>query len=97
MGSDWKTVKSGVATWLEVNQKHPHFDVMQSFRKSGFLRKSFDLKDVRNDLMGIIGSPKPWEVVVGQAIGLMGTEHVREPDSLASYLGGELVAELLGE
>jgi hypothetical protein len=52
------------------------------------MRRGADLKDVRNDLVGLMGSNKPWEVLVGQAIasvadgkGQIGT------DSLSAYLG----------
>jgi len=41
---------------------------MQAFQESNYDRKEFDLKDVRNILIGLVTS-KPWEIAVGQVIG----------------------------
>ena len=97
LGTTWDEVKSGIEKWLEINEGHKHFEILNSFRRDGFNRKFFDLKDVRNDLMGIIASSKPWEVAVGQAIGHLNLTSLDEgSDSLTSYLGQKLVTQILG-
>lgn len=94
LDTTWDGVKGGIRDWLNVNQGHKHFSFLKSFSEEGFPRKSFDLKEVRNDLMGIIGSSKPWEVAVGQAIGRLDPARLGDSDSLASYLGEKMVTEL---
>ncbi|MHB8202909.1 MAG: AAA family ATPase [Desulfomonilaceae bacterium] len=95
LGTSWGELKAGIENWLNVNQKHKHFSLLNQFQNEGFERKSFDLKEVRNDLMGIMGSSKPWEVAVGQVIANLDPESLEKPDSLASYLGPKIVTELL--
>jgi energy-coupling factor transporter ATP-binding protein EcfA2 len=94
LGTSWVELTRRIDCWLTGNEQHPHFDPMRSFQASRFDRKTFDLKDIRNDLMGLIGSNKPWEVVVGQAIAHMNPKAAPCPDSLAEYLGPGIVALL---
>lgn len=97
LGTTWDMVKLDIEKWLEANKEHEHFGILNSFREEGFPRKSFDLKMVRNDLMGIMASSKPWEVAVGQTIGNLNFTFMGEgSDSLKSYLGEKIVTRLLG-
>ena len=97
LGTTWEEVKSGIERWLIINKGHIHFDILNAFREKDFPRKSFDLKMIRNDLMAIIASNKPWEVAVGQAIGNLDLTSLEEgSDSLASYLGQKLITNILG-
>lgn len=68
LGTSWNILQLGIEKWLSNNPNHPHYVIMNAFKESGFNRKDFDVKEVRNDLMGILGSSKPWEVLVGKAI-----------------------------
>lgn len=92
----WEELKSKIESWLDNNRAHAHFAVMKSFKDTCFNRKSFDLKKIRNDLMGIMESNNIWEVVVGQTIAQ--TTYIENPavDSLQAYLGEKLVCNILG-
>jgi predicted ATPase len=92
LGVNWETLKSRIENWLIKSSKHSHFDVMQSFKNSGYDRKNYNLKKIRNDLMGIFESSKPWEVVVGQAIAIIKYSENAQENSLQDYLGKKLVA-----
>lgn len=94
--TNWEEVQTKVRQWLERNPDHPHYNDMNEFVAQGFQRKSFNLKSIRNDLMGIIGSNKPWEVVVGQAIGTMNIVENSGDNSLQDYLGEKLISSLIG-
>jgi len=96
LGTNWHKVKQGIIHWVENNKDHQHFTVFNNFQRKNFPRKYFDLKNIRNDLMGIIESNKPWEVAVGQTIGNMNKDFFKGPDSLFSYLGKKTVDNLLG-
>lgn len=95
LGIDWNTLESKIEAWIEKNPDHSHHQIMSKFRDSGYDRKMFNLKKIRNDLMGIIESSKPWEVVVGQTIAT--TEYIDKPlaNSIQDYLGSKLVCALL--
>ena len=95
LNTDWNTLQEKISIWLEKNTEHSHFKVMENFKNTGFDRKNFNLKKIRNDLMGIIESSKPWEVVVGQTIAQ--TTYIETPaeNSIQDYLGKKLVHNVL--
>ena len=66
LGITWEHLKLLIDEWLNVNTKHPHFSNMKQFKECGYDRKNHDIKEIRNDLMGIIGSNKPWEIAIGK-------------------------------
>ncbi|MBZ1345520.1 MAG: hypothetical protein KY055_02755, partial [Candidatus Nealsonbacteria bacterium] len=79
------------------NTEHPHCFVMQKFKENNYDRKNADLKEIRNDLMGIIGSSKPWEVVVGQVVANLNwneqTDFSKE-GGIYNFLGEKVVKNL---
>lgn len=96
---NWEGLKTKIKEWLSKNKNHVHFETMSKFESEGFNRKDFDIKNVRNDLMGIIGSPKPWEVVVGQAIAALNVSDdsldFEKDGKIASFLGEKIVKNIL--
>lgn len=93
----WEALKARVEQWLTSNSNHPHHSAMQAFRETRFDRKNADLKEIRNDLVGLMGSNKPWEVLVGQAIaGLTDESASVAPCSLQEFLGHRVCQLLLG-
>ena len=90
----WKELCNSMNRWIEGHEHHIHYATMCEFRSTGFNRKHFNLKDIRNDLIGIIGSSKPWEVAVGQVIGHFANNGFSEYPMLREYLGEKIVGEL---
>lgn len=98
MSTNWEVLKIGIEVWLAANPHHPHFMAMNTFKQGGYNRKDADIKDVRNDLMGIIGNSKPWEVVVGQKISTLtrtDATDFNEDGTLISYLGKKVVENII--
>lgn len=98
LGITWDQLKERIETWLSTNAQHPHFSTMNGFKDGEYDRKSYDIKEVRNDLMGIIGSAKPWEVMVGQAISNLSwtdTTSFEEEGGMLSYLGKKAAENLI--
>ncbi|MDP2684736.1 MAG: AAA family ATPase [bacterium] len=96
----WDQVKERIDIWLKANAQHSHFSVMNGFKDGGYDRKNYDIKEIRNDLMGIIGSAKPWEVVVGQSIaGLSWNDSINfnEDGKILSCLGRKVVENLISK
>ena len=98
---DWERVQQLISEWIEANPTHPRFDQMSAFSAGGFDRRESDLKDIRMVLAGVIlSTSKPWEVLVGQALGefvrpAAGTAPV--PGSLHEFLGDKAVTHLCRE
>ncbi|MFL9879559.1 AAA family ATPase [Herbaspirillum rhizosphaerae] len=95
LNTSWEALKVKIEEWIVRNDDHIHIEEMRKFQAGDFLRKDYDLKTIRNDLMGIMGSNKPWEVVVGQCIGMMVNARWETPNSLANYLGEKVVNNLI--
>ena len=97
VGANWATLEVRIQEWLLVNAAHPHHAAMQAFASSGFDRVNGDLKEIRNDLMGLLGSNKPWEVVVGQVVArLAGGLADDGPTRIHTFLGPSVCHRLLG-
>jgi ABC-type multidrug transport system ATPase subunit len=97
---DWENLKNKMNEWLieKTEKNHPHFETMKIFKEGGFNRKDFDIKEIRNDIMGIIGSSKPWEVAIGQVIGNThwnDSTNFNKDGSIFSYLGEKIVKAIL--
>jgi hypothetical protein len=90
----WTVLVRKIDEWVAKNPDHPHFTEMKQFKDSGYDRKNWSLKEIRNDIMGIIGSNKPWEVVVGQTIGLLVCQDEAPENFLQNYLGKKTVTAL---
>lgn len=98
LNTNWSKVKILIDEWLQKNTSHPHHTIIQKFKNEGYDRKNYDLKEIRNDLMGIIGDNKPWEIVVGRAIAKLsrsGNENFSEDGKLIAYLGKKLVENII--
>ena len=94
----WDELKNRIESWLNTNSAHNHFAVMKGFKDGGYDRKKYDVKELRNDLMGIIGKSKPWEVAVGQTIAKQAWKddtNYEEDGKILSYLGKKVVENLI--
>ncbi len=93
--SDWSTLQTKLEKWIQDNQGHPQYEDAKKFQEEGWNRKQSQLKNLRNVIVSIAGSTKPWEVAVGRAIaGLSKKERSTSEHCLAKYLGDKLVDEL---
>jgi len=98
LNTNWEQLKKKINDWLDKNSDHIHYTVMNDFKYSNFDRKNYDIKEVRNDLMGIIGSSKPWEVAVGQTIAHLtwnSSTQFNQDGSIYSFLGEKLVKNII--
>lgn len=94
----WDELKTKIDKWISKNESHGHYSIMKKFQEEGYDRKNFDIKDVRNDLMHIIGSQKPWEVAVGQTIGRLTLDMQTDfssDGSIYNFFGEKLATNIL--
>jgi hypothetical protein len=84
-----------VHAWLGVNQGHKDSALMRQLVKSPDRLRHSKIKDIRNLICAVAGSTKPWEVIVGQAIGAVGLNDLSNGNMLVEYLGAELVRKVV--
>lgn len=98
LGTDWSQLQQKINKWLENSPDHSHYKIMGEFKDNGFDRKNYDIKEIRNDLIGIIGSSKPWEVAVGQTIAkLTWNESIQfnQEGSIYCFLGEKVIKNII--
>jgi energy-coupling factor transporter ATP-binding protein EcfA2 len=91
----WDELLRRIKEWLANNPGHPHHSAMKKFADDGFDRTNADLKDIRNDLVGLMGSNKPWEVIVGQVIAATEAPPPQNATSIVAFLGKDVCQNLL--
>ena len=95
-GRTWEQMQSAAESWLNTSTDHVHYSTMRAFADGGFDRKSADVKEIRNDLLGLMGTNKPWETLVGQAIAGLSDLGDGGEGTLQRFLGQRVCEQLLG-
>jgi len=93
----WQQMQEEIDRWLLSFTTHPKFAIMNEFKNTGFDRKNFDLKELRNIIIGLTETAKPWEVAVGQVIGQIKNGHILKDnaaDKICNYLGVKLTDQI---
>ena len=93
LGIDWASLQQTLEQWLVNNTNHTRHGDLTAFA-NGWNRMSHNLKSLRNLIIGLSGSDKPWEVAVGQAIAKLNTNANNTPNSLENYLGEKIIRML---
>ena len=94
LGTKWQDLKPNLEKWIMDNPTHVQYENALGFQDSNWDRRKFQLKDLRNVLVGITGSTMPWEVAVGRAIARLPEKRFDSEHSLVTYLGPMLVDAL---
>jgi len=95
-GVSWADFKSRSEKWLSDNAEHPQYEAFSRFKKGGYRRKTADLKRLRVLIVGaILGSDKPWEVLVGQVLANQKRSQSPVSHSMQDYLGEKLISRIL--
>ena len=93
--SNWDDFKSKAKVWIEENISHKHILFVKELVKSDDRFRHKKIKDIRTTIGDILGSRKPWEVCVGQAIGRIYSDCNEIKDySIISYIGPKLLKEI---
>lgn len=97
LNTNWGEMQQRIETWIASNPTHPKYEEMVLFKDGGFQRKAHQLKQIRNDLIGLSNSNKPWEIAVGQTIGRLKIGQIAIDNSenkIANYLGDKIIGIL---
>lgn len=93
LGTTWQTLEAEIEKWLNTFTGHEKYKIIEGFKASGYNRKAYNLKEIRNILLGLTTSSKPWEIAVGQTISRLVLEQIPKDFSenkLCNYLGSKL-------
>lgn len=95
METTWLDFVAKVQAWMTKNETHKDINLMSQLVKSSDRLRHIKIKDIRNLICAVAGSTKPWEVVVGQAIGTISADGLSNGNMLIDYLGAELVRNVV--
>lgn len=97
LGKTWDEFQQLASAWLENNEAHKYSGKIRELIKSdGRLRHS-KIKEIRQLICSIAESNKPWEVVVGQAIGSLDVNALpNDSHDLPTLIGLDATGILLG-
>ena len=94
LGTSWDDFKARAHGWVEgEGSRHPSKDLVAGLIADENRHRHVKIKSIRNVILGICNSNKPWEIAVGQRIANL-TESSEDVHSIYNYLGGDLCQEL---
>jgi energy-coupling factor transporter ATP-binding protein EcfA2 len=87
--------KTELQKWVSQFPSHPFAaestNLLQHFED----RRLIKVKGIRNIIVMILNSTKPWEVIVGKAISNFNINQAATANSIGNYLGNKLITSLL--
>jgi ABC-type branched-subunit amino acid transport system ATPase component len=92
----WADFQISATSWLKENPDHRDKGLIEKLIVSEDRMRQQKIKQIRQLICSIADSKKPWEVVVGQAIGSLNISSLPTgSDTLASFIGIDAVQVLL--
>jgi hypothetical protein len=95
MGTTWAEFVAAVTRWIEENPSHNDTELINWLTGSDDRLRHHKIKKIRQLICAVTGCKKPWEVVVGQAIGALTNEDIVNTNMLVAFLGVEMVSNLI--
>ena len=97
LNTNWEEIHGRIEAWIASNESHPRYADVLAFREQGYQRKTYQLKYIRNILVGLSNSSKPWEIAVGQTLGKLKIGQLPidyGENKCANYLGEKITNHL---
>ncbi|ELY3085776.1 AAA family ATPase [Klebsiella aerogenes] len=95
MNVTWVEFVAAAKKWIEDNQTHSDIALIVELIDSNDRLRHKKIKKIRQLVCAIVECKKPWEVVVGQAIGALTREDLENPNMLIDFLDGEMVSDVI--
>jgi energy-coupling factor transporter ATP-binding protein EcfA2 len=90
-----KSFQKKLRKWAEENPKHQTTEALLALVENFDERRTQKIKDIRNVITALLGTSKPWEVLVGQLIAQNIDNKSDDANSLHTYLGHSVMDKLL--
>jgi energy-coupling factor transporter ATP-binding protein EcfA2 len=95
LGSSWDDFLARGHAWLARNGQHQNAGEFAALLNSKDRFRNQKLKALRNLIVGVLDSTKPWEVIVGKALGSVRSSSDRAlPHGIVQYAGVGLLEAL---
>jgi len=95
MGKTWEGFVVAATKWVEENPEHPDRNLVEELATSNDRLRHKKIKNIRQLVCAISECKKPWEVVVGQAIGALKNEDLVDVNMLIAFLGPDMVRNVI--
>ena len=95
MNKTWNDLVTDATHWLENNVDHRDVTIVQDLIGADDRLRGIRIKKIRQLICSILNCGKPWEVVVGQAIGALNPEDLENDNMLVDYLGADMLREVV--
>ncbi|AEH86028.1 conserved hypothetical protein [Mesorhizobium opportunistum WSM2075] len=95
MGTTWEGFVAAALKWEAENQGHADRTLINELAESNDRLRHKKIKKVRQLVCAVLECKKPWEVVVGQAIGALTNEDLASSNMLIDFLGAEMVSDII--
>lgn len=95
MDTTWEGFVAAAMKWVEDNPAHRDIALIEELARSDDRLRNKKIKKIRQLICAVVECKKPWEVVVGQAIGALTNEDLTDSNMLISFLGADLVKDVI--
>lgn len=95
MNTSWNGFVEKAAAWIAANPGHADIVMLQQVTASGDRLRHTKIKKIRQLICAVLDCRKPWEVVVGQAIGALTKNDLQNSNMLIAFLGTEMVRDVI--
>ncbi|HFS8201288.1 TPA: AAA family ATPase [Serratia marcescens] len=95
MNITWVEFVDAAKKWVEDNQTHSDIALITELVESNDRFRHKKIKKIRQLVCAIVECKKPWEVVVGQAIGALTRENLESSNMLIDFLDREMVSDVI--
>ncbi|MCF1492509.1 AAA family ATPase [Agrobacterium vitis] len=95
MGGTWEHFVTTATKWVGENTQHPDRTLIEELAGSNDRLRHKKIKKIRQLICAMLECKKPWEVVVGQAIGTLTEKDVADSNMLTDFLGAEMLRDVI--
>lgn len=95
MGTTWEGFVAAALKWVGENQAHPDRAIVAELARSDDRLQHKKIKKIRQLICAVVECKKPWEVVIGQAIGALTKDDLTNANMLVAFLGAEMVGNII--
>lgn len=95
MKTNWDGFVAAAGEWVSKNKNHPDKRLIEEVLQSSDRMRHRKIKKIRQLIPSVLDCKKPWEVIVGQAIGSLTKEDLKNCNMLINFLGAELVGAVI--
>ncbi len=95
MGASWREFIEKAKNWVIENPVHKDIDEIRCLIGSSDRQRHKKIKTIRQLICAILNCNKPWEVVVGQALGGIERSNLQEENMLVDFIGEELARDVI--